>query len=110
MKLVCIVLMEIYEDKKRIRNGEIIMQTAIGKEGKNLTWQNEFPLKTQCSNCHNMAELAMTIMEDGSDNESVFALNVNDPHDEGLWPHDSIAIANYICRKCLKVTSLMNQA
>ena len=87
-------------------------KTAIGKNAKVLSWQKEWPNTTKCSNnkCDGEAELAIACQEDKTSKKYVSNMHKNNPKGKELWPHDSVAIANYICRKCFSVTSKINQA
>ena len=86
-------------------------EVGIGDDGRFLTWQEVFPETTPCvqPDCGGKAEIAITVKEDES-GPYAMGINKNDPDGEGYWVHDCMAVATYLCRKCLKPTSLMNQA
>jgi hypothetical protein len=74
----------------------------LGEEGLDKSWQKDFPKNTKCCYCEGNARIACVYFEDID--ETVSLLHQNN------WPHNSIAIATYLCEKCLKPTSLYNQA
>jgi len=82
----------------------------IGKKGVGASWQDEWPETAACVHCGQDAELLVTVMESKGGKASACHLHENDPQGEGYWPHDSIAVATYLCRRCFKVTSFINQA
>ena len=93
------------------------MNIAIGKAGTSteMTFQDEWPETVPCAtkDCGAMAELAITVAENQTEDCPVYTLHDNDftrPDGEGFWPHDYISVAVYICRKCGKLTARMNQA
>lgn len=80
--------------------------TTIGL-GK--SWQMPFPKTTKCSYCGNEARIGLTIFENyKKDDKFICDLHKNKKNE--LWPHDCVALANYFCTKCLRVTTLFNQA
>lgn len=83
------------------------MITIIGPKGCVFSHQDEFPEKTACV-CGAEGRIAFVAYE-GSKEESY----VRDLHEStearGLWPHDVIAVAVYLCKKCLKPTAIFNQ-
>ena len=87
----------------------------IGKEGTHASWQAEWPETMECVHCGEEAELILTAIESRGGDASLCRIHDNEPprlvpDGAGYWPHDSVAIANYLCRKCFKVTSEINQA
>ena len=87
----------------------------IGNKGVDASWQGPWPETMECVHCGAEAELIMTAMEMTGGDASICRIHDNDPprlnpEGEGFWPHDSVAIANYFCRKCFKITSDINQA
>lgn len=87
------------------------MEVVIGSEAKKLTCQEEFPPEVPCAHCDMTAQLAFAVKETGKEDKKVYELRNNKPgvEGEGFWPHDTIAVATYICRWCLEPTSRMNQ-
>lgn len=85
------------------------MQVRKGVSGCKLTWQEDFPEKMQCSHCGGSADIAIAVRE-------ISVSDMKNPvcslygRESGKWPHDFIAIAVYLCRKCLEPTALFNQA
>ena len=83
------------------------MKTAIGKEAIVLTYQTKFPETINCT-CGGEARIALAFREDSTD-QSICGLHEN----KGVgnfWPHDSIAVAVYFCRKCFNCLTKWNQA
>jgi len=89
------------------------MKTVIGKNAKTLSWQLDWPEKIKCTKkgCNGDAELIIACQEDNTTpKDRVADIHDNQPNEEKFWPHDYIAVANYICRKCFSITSKINQA
>ena len=82
------------------------MHIIKGTEGCKETWQDDFPAETKCP-CGGQCQIAFTAIEGGS--EAIYVSDMRDD-DATLWPHDAIAVAVYICKKCMKPKALMNQA
>lgn len=93
-----------------------MFKVTIGKEGLKDSWQGDFPETTKCCDCGGESHIGFVVYEAPSTEESknpeafVCHLHPNDPEGEGYWLHDCCAVAVYFCRKCLKTTSLYNQA
>ena len=90
------------------------MKTTIGEQARSKSWQVEFPATVKCSKkgCKGEARIAFVAYEGMSDDdkkEFVCHLHLNEG-EGGYWPHDAIAVAVYLCRKCLGATALFNQA
>lgn len=91
-------------------------KVVIGKEGLSYSWQADFPEESSCDNCGGDARIAFVVFEDRpeekviKDTKYVCQLHHNEPQKEGYWPHDCIAVAVYLCKKCLKPKALFNQA
>ena len=71
------------------------------------SYQDSFPQSTLCHACKENTVPMIVI----SDSEGL----ISDQRDcievyDGIWPHDSMSIAIYICRKCGELTALWNQA
>ena len=81
------------------------MYVVKGKEGCKYTWQDDFPETIQCS-CGGEGQIAFVAIEEDDDE---YICN-NMPEDAELWPHDAVAVAVYICKKCMEPISEMNQA
>lgn len=83
------------------------MKIRKGKEGKHLTWQDEFPETAKCS-CGGTARMAFTAREE---DEEFYICNLYENDGKGgYWPHDAIAVAVYFCRECFKPITFWNQA
>lgn len=99
------------------------MKVVIAKDPQKIaskyTFQDEFPLKTECVYCktgkailvciaHEMNERPIT--EGGQyilglySEEGIYHKNWK------MWLHDACCIATYLCPDCLNATSLINQA
>ena len=76
------------------------------------TWQAEFSEEMDCPYCNGKARFAFVSHEEGPEEEDGFVCDKyeNDPEDKGYWPHDSVAVAVYICKDCMKPVADMNQA
>jgi len=87
------------------------MEAVIGKKGKTLSHQGDFPEATLCL-CGGVSEIAFVAYEGSEEEQYVHNLSVAEFSDEtgNLWPHDAIAVAIYICRKCMKPVAILNQA
>lgn len=85
------------------------MEIAVGEQGRELTWQDEFPPTVKCVHCGGEARQAITICESPDDKDYICKLHPNEPY-TGFWPHDLCAISVYLCRQCLEPTALFNQA
>ena len=82
------------------------MRVIKGKKGFKHSWQDEFAESIRCS-CGGEGQIAFVAIEDGAKEKFICDCR---PEDAKLWPHDAIAVAVYICKKCMKTTSEMNQA
>ena len=91
------------------------MKVTIAKnpeEAVKYTWQNEFPITTECLRCKGESRLGFVAHETERKPEDGFVCNLypNDPDGEGFWLHDACCVAVYFCKKCLEPTALYNQA
>ncbi len=80
--------------------------------GVNKTWQELWPPKIKCIHCDNWSYLFLVTMDKSYAKNDRCCLHVrpcNVPN-EGIWPHDFLAIANYFCPSCGKFTTDWNQA
>lgn len=79
------------------------MDTTIGPEGLDKTWQKEFPSTVTCAYCGATARHAFTAHEGIKDKvnieETVSAQHPNtiSEPDGAFWPHDVVAVAVYFC-------------
>ncbi len=81
------------------------MHVIKGEKGCEYTWQDDFPVTTSCS-CGGQGQIVFVAIEEPDEVESICN---NMPQDANLWPHDLIAVAVYICKKCMKTISKINQ-
>lgn len=87
------------------------MKITYGKEGLANSWQREFPEEVSCVHCGGMARPAINIKEDDTSNMFVCEVHPNEGGSGGdFWLHDAAAFQIYLCRECLKPTTLYNQA
>ncbi len=82
------------------------MKVIKGEKGCEYTFQDEFPKTVFCS-CGGEAHIIFVAIEEDEEQGEYICNNV--PKDANLWPHDAIAVAVYICKKCMKTISIMNQ-
>ena len=86
-------------------------ETRPGSEA--FSFQDAFPKSIECvhCDCEKEAELIFVAHEmDRKNKEFLCRKHDNDPEGEGFWFHDAACFANYVCRKCFKVTAIWNQA
>lgn len=83
------------------------MKIYLGKTGIKKSHQLPFEEEIECIHCWKEARLAFVGHED--EGPFVCDLHENKPREEGCWPHDTCAVAVYICKDCMKTTSRMNQ-
>ena len=86
----------------------MIMITVLGKKGTTFSHQRDFPERMKCE-CGGTGEVAFVAYEGTREESLVCELFDTKPDDGTLWVHDAVAVAVYICRKCLKPTSTLNQ-
>ena len=84
------------------------MRVIKGKKGCEHSWQDDFPTVVSCeAGCGGIGHIAFVAIEEQGEKDGY--IYENKPENVKLWPHDAIAVAVYICEKCMKTTSLMNQ-
>jgi len=97
---------------------EKVMNTTLGKEGLNKTWQAKFPETTKCCRCKGESRIGFVAHEGMDDDDRPeyprdhiqFVTDLHENKGEGgYWPHDCVAVAVYFCRECLNPTALYNQ-
>ena len=90
------------------------MEVTIGKKGLNKTWQDKFPVTTNCCHCKGEARVGFVAHEGLSKTDHpphVCGLHPNKGGSGGkFWLHDCCCVAVYFCSKCLEPTALYNQA
>ena len=79
------------------------MEIGIGTDGVELSWQADWPTKTECGLCTSeqigkniYARLALVVQE-AKENQYVCSIRQKTYE---IWPHDAIAVALYICPNC----------
>ena len=86
------------------------MKVYLGKKGLSKTWQEDFPKSIKCHKCGGNCRIMFVGLEgEEGDKNYVSELHEN-MKDKKFWPHDAIAVANYLCEKCFEPNALINQA
>ena len=83
------------------------MNVRIGTKGVKFSHQVVFPTTQKCP-CGSEARMAFVAYEGHDEDFYVCDLYGNKPDE--MWPHDAIAVAVYLCKKCLKPSVAFNQA
>jgi len=91
------------------------MRAYVGETGLAKTFQGGFEKEIKCPHCEETAKIMFVVKEEKPGKNQERAEQVVDLHKTtgekgGLWVHDNIACANYLCPHCFKVTAIMNQA
>ena len=93
---------------------KIASEITLGEAGTEKSWQAAFPAHTKCQHCgSDRCFLIVNYYEGHGSKEFLCKMHHNDasdPHGEGYWPHDAVAIAVYFCRDCAECSTLWNQA
>ncbi|KKN16913.1 hypothetical protein LCGC14_0971180 [marine sediment metagenome] len=71
---------------------------------KEYTYQAEFPPTVDCSFCPGTAKLMCLVDDDEGHIEYARPRGY-----KGIWPHDQMAMANYMCAKCGEISTEWNQ-
>jgi len=71
---------------------------------KKMTYQAEFPETVKCCCCKKETVLMMLI-----DDDEGLICHYRPKIVTGVWPHDCLAIALYLCTDCGEITALWNQ-
>ena len=89
-----------------------MMKITYGVDGLSETHQAVFPAEVECVHCTGLARPAVNIIEGyAQEDEYVCNLHDNEGGEGGdYWLHDVAAFQIYLCRGCLKPTTLYNQA
>ena len=86
----------------------VSMEIAFGETGTKFSHQGEFPLSATCI-CGGEGRMAFVVYErSGHGTSYICDMHKNEPGN--MWVHDAIAVAVYLCRKCLKPITICNQA
>ncbi len=88
---------------------QIAISIIRGEKGLDFSHQERFPQTAECV-CGGEGRIAFVVFEPmiAGDNISY----VRDAHENeasSMWVHDAVAVAIYLCKKCLKPIALMNQ-
>ncbi|MFH2062480.1 MAG: hypothetical protein ABIJ43_05845 [Candidatus Beckwithbacteria bacterium] len=84
------------------------MNIYLGETGLDRTWQESFKPTTECK-CGGEARIMFVAIEETREGD--FVCNLRDNGGEGdFWPHDAIACAVYLCKKCFEPITIINQA
>lgn len=90
------------------------MKIFLGTKGLKQSWQEPFIKTIKCQHCKKTAKI-MFVMQEGMDEKAgdekyICKLHKTTGKTGGLWVHDCVAIASYLCPFCFEVTAVMNQA
>lgn len=88
------------------------MKVTIGAKGLNETWQKKFPKTIKCQKCKGTARIMFVGIEDYPDNKGNFICHLHKTTGKkgGLWVHDVISCAVYLCQDCFEPNVILNQA
>jgi len=86
------------------------MKIFLGDKGLKASWQEPFKKNIKCP-CGGNSRIMFVAFED-KEKEYVCSLHKNTGTGKKgkYWPHDTIAVASYLCEKCFRVNSEINQA
>ena len=85
------------------------MKIYIGDEGLTATYQEAFPKTVKCHKCKKLAKVMFVGIED-IEKKYICNLHKTTGRKGGLWLHDSMSCAVYLCPNCFEGTVLINQA
>ena len=93
------------------------MEIIKGEKGVSFSHQHDFPLTVTCSRpvaerlsssiCGGEARIAFVAYE-GTKEES-YVCDMHENKEGERWVHDAMAVAIYLCKKCLKPVAICNQ-
>lgn len=86
------------------------MKIYLGKTGLEHSWQELFKEIVDCKFCAVGKAKIMFVAYERDEKEYVCDLYKTTGEEGGLWFHDAISLASYLCPNCFEVTSLVNQA
>lgn len=87
------------------------MKIYLGETGLNKTWQTPFDKQTKCIHCGGKSRIAFVgIEENEKKGNYICDLRKTTGKEGGLWLHDAMACAVYLCENCLEATAIINQA
>lgn len=86
------------------------MIVCKSNKGLELSHQDNFNERTNCSNCGKEARFAFVSYEGCHEDKYISKIHANG--DPSFWPHDAISVAIYFCTdiKCFQATAIWNQA
>ena len=85
------------------------MEIYLGSTGLDASHQEPFKNTTKCYKCGEKSKIMFVVME-FDEKEHVCELHKSTGKKGGLWAHDAVACASYLCPHCFEVTSILNQA
>lgn len=86
------------------------MEIYLGKKGLKQSWQEKFSATTECYKCKKEAKIMFVGSEENKKEKYVCDLHKTTGKKGGLWLHDAMACAIYLCPFCFEITGIMNQA
>jgi hypothetical protein len=87
-----------------------MIECEVGISGVANSHQHPFPGTVDCVYCGAVAHVAFTAIEFPNMPGEALVCNTGPTNNNGIWAHDVIACAVYICPKCGKATAEWNQA
>ena len=84
------------------------IQLAVGETGTKFSHQEEFPLSSKCI-CGGEGRMAFVVYERRGYEGASYIYQMHDNEPDNMWVHDVIAVAVYLCKKCLKPIAICNQ-
>jgi len=84
------------------------MDVYLGEDGLDKSQQEPFSKTTKCCHCKGIARIAFVAHEIGGNRKRVCELHSNGGVGH-YWLHDNCSAATYLCRDCLKATTIINQ-
>lgn len=96
---------------KNKREQIVAMEVVYGESGLDLSHQDKFPLTATCI-CGGEGRIAFVAHErTAKDSEGVsYICDMHNNEKGNMWVHDAVAVAVYLCRKCLKPIAICNQS
>lgn len=85
------------------------MEIFLGDKGINNSWQEPFKAEIKCPKCKGKARIMFSGFED-REKEYICNLHKTTGKEGGLWLHDAMACAIYLCPHCFEVSGILNQA
>lgn len=85
------------------------IKVYIGRGKNTITEQVDWPESIKCSRCKGVADLMM-VVHDPRGKVSDMSPERNFRTGKPIWPHDSMAIAIYVCQEDGEIEARWNQA